>query len=895
MGYISAITKEDKVLVWERVNGKRILKKYAAPFYFYVPDSTGKYKGLYGESLTKIECTNRKTYNVLKQKYSAIHYEQYNKQALYEADLAPELKVLSQAYHDVPVPDLHITFYDIEVDYDPAKGHASINNPYAPVNAVALYHRHTRQYVVVAVPPPTRRDVDVDDLVVEMNKIEKLPDNIDIVLCKNERELLLVFLSEIDDSDVVLGWNSTFFDSPYITKRIGLTLGDAYVQKLSFPEANKPRFREVEKFKRIQQIVDWSGRTNSDYLDLFRKYEQYERPSYKLEAIAEELLPDMPKLSYKGTLAQLYRDNFAKFVRYNIRDTEILEGFEQKLGYVALANEMYHLSLGLFSQVTGTVKLTELAIVNYCHHELNLIVPDAEPDRKDGHIRGAYVLFPQRGLHTMVGSIDLTSLYPATIRSLNISPEKIIGQFDEEGVASVEISKQSFVSLNLTYEDGTTEEHTADDWWNILWDRKWAISGHGTVFNQDKQGIIPAILTSWFIKRKYFQKLAAEAELTNDTDKATYYDRLQYIYKIKLNSAYGALSNYTFRFFDLRMGESTTGSARMVLQHQARMVSLTLDGTYDVDFPLYEDIKDAEKSGHPPETALNGPSFDGKFTCDSVITGDTDSCYFKTHADTVEEAVIVADYVARKVNASFQDFVIKTFRCQPEFDNLNSTKREIVSDRGIFVDKKRYILHLVNKEGTPCDKMKTMGLELKKTTLPAPIKKRLSSYIERFLKDEQWNIIADDIIDYIEYLKHTVPDEDVIELGLPKGANNVEHYMNEYQTLGMAARLPGHIAAVIHYNQCLSQFEDSENPVIMSGAKIRVFYLKRKMGKFKSIALPTDTEDLPIWFMEHYVPLIDKEAQIERLIRGPLDNILSAVGISVPEKQDRITNDLLSF
>jgi DNA polymerase elongation subunit (family B) len=863
MGYINALTKDELVLVWERVDGERILKKYRAPYYYYFPADDGQYRGMHGERLAKMECTNRSNFKQFKEQYTSDSYKDKGRCQIYEADLAPELKILSQVYYGQPAPVLHVTFHDIEVDYDERIGFASTQNPYAPINAVALYHTHGGKYVVLVVPPDNNWN-DVDQLWQQVNGIEPIDATTEIIICANEKELLLNYLAEIEDSDVLAGWNSDFFDMPYIVKRMELTLGKKYASQLSFDEAPYPYFKEVEQFGKVNLTVDLHGRISTDYLALFKKYEMANRPSYKLEAIADEILPNLPKLKYEGTLHQLYRKNFPYFVRYNIRDTEILKGFEDTLGYVELSNQMYHLSTGLFKHVTGTVKLAELAIINYCHHVLDTVVPDASPERADGTIQGAYVLDPKIGMHEWVGSIDINSLYPSSIRSINISPEKIVGQFSEDVKAAEEISKQSFANLTLVYEDDTQETHTADDWWKILWDNKWSVSGYGTVFNQDKQGVIPAILTEWFATRKKYQAMKKDAEKAGDKAKAAYYDRLQYIFKIKLNSTYGALSNYNFRFFDLRMGESTTGTGRMILRHQCATVNQVLEDQYDP-------------------------------TGDAVIYGDTDSTYFNTYADNADNAVKIADAVADKVNKSYQQFMINTFRCQPEFDNIIKAGRELVSDRGIFVDKKRYILHVIDIEGKRVDKLKTMGLELKKTTLPKYIQEKLSSFIERLLKGETWQTIANDIIEYKDYLKHTIPDSEILMIGLPKGANKVEHYAAEYKRLGLNARLPGHIAAAIHYNENLIAHDDKASVPITSGTKLKVFYLKQQIGKFKSIALPTDTEIIPSWFLDFFVPQIDKDAQIERLIDDPLENILTAIGYDVPSKQDLVVNDLLSF
>lgn len=885
--YISAETQrrpggKNDVIVWERVDGKRRIRTYPAPYYFFTKNNNGHHLSIYGEKLAKHEFASFSPF------YEARKKAESNRVKIYEGDIPPEIKILSEHYHNATPPKLHISFFDIEVDYNPEIGFSGVKNPYAPINSVSLFHSWKNEFVVHAVPPKNW-DGKLDPSLHSLAKI---------TLHKTERELLLALLKEIEDSDGLCGWNSDYFDIPYIGKRIQAVLSDKYLQRLSFAEGEMPKYQEVEEKKPGYTLkhltLNPSGRLKIDYLSLFKKYEMDGRPSYKLEAIADEILPHLPKLQYEGSLHNLYHTDFSFFLRYNIRDTEILMGFEEKLGYVELANTMYHLSAGLFKHVLGTLKLVDLAIINYCHYELGGVrVPNRE-EGVDGQIAGALVLLPQIGMHDWIGSIDINSLYPSAIRSINISPETIRGQFIEKAQAWEEVRTQSETLVTLRLENG--REHTAmgKDWNQLLREKNWAISAYGTVYDQTNKGIIPSILENWYNTRKEYQALKKQASNAGDKDKAAYYDRLQYVYKIKLNSTYGALTNFFFRFFDLRMGESVTGTGRNILTHQCRKVAELLDGDYNVNFPIYNTTQNAIEKGSPISVALQGPEFNGRFQAESVVYGDTDSVYFKTHTDDKEQAIIIADTVAREVNESFKEFMQTAFLCNPGFDDLIKSAREIVSARGIFVDKKRYTLHVVDKEGKAADSLKTMGLELKKTTLPKPIAIKLTAFVERLLRRESWDTIAADIIEYKKQLGQTT-DFNVVDIGLPKGVNGVERYSQDYKLYGAGARLPGGAAAAIHFNECLELYNDKEQLPIVSGTKIKVFYLKGNYGKFKSIALPTDIEVIPGWFTEHFIPYIDKEKQLVKLVDNTLKHIFTAIGKTVPNKQDALVDSLFEF
>ena len=894
MSYISAIIKNDDVVVWERdENGKRVEQFYRAPYYFYIDDPEGDHTTIYDTKVSKLEFSDAKQFYKVRKELDSDGVE------MWESDVSADIRVISQHYYGLPAPKLHVTFLDIEVDYDMDIGFAGSKNPYAPINAMSLFHEHQNRMVVLAIPPKDGKEWTAETLRAACDAICPVPTSYttDYYLFDNERDLLRKFIEEIDDSDLLCGWNSDFFDFPYIAKRMEIVLGGKSLRKLSFPGAEMPRFTEVEVMNNIQIKLETSGRLLADYMQLYKKYEMAQQPTYKLEYISNVVLVDkktkqpmLPKLAYEGTLADLYVKDFAFFIRYNIRDCEILHGFEERLGYVELANQMYHLSGALFQHVGGTLKLAELAIVNYCWHNLKKVVNNSKMPDIDKSIDGAYVLLPQVGLHEWIGSIDINSLYPSSIRSINISPETLRGQFTLCKAAAIAIAEKRDVMLTLELEDGTVMEKSAIEWRTWLRERKWAVSGYGTVFDQARQGIIPSILAEWYSTRKKYQKMKVEEK---DSDKAAYYDRLQYVFKIKLNSLYGALTNLYFRFYDLRMGESTTGTGRMILKHQCRKTSEILDGTYDVDFPLYETIQDAIEAGYTEEEAtqiaLHGPIFNGKFQAESVVYGDTDSTYFMTHASSQAAAIKLADAVAEKVNASYPEFMRDAFLCNPGFDDIIKCGREIVSDRGIFVDKKRYILHLIDLDGKSVDKMKVMGLDTKKTTLPLPVSEKLNGFIERYLKGETWEDLSVAIVAYKDELRNPA---NIMDIGLPKGCNKIEMYTSDLK-IDPNARLPGHVAAAIFYNQCLQTYGDKQSFPITSGMKIKVFYLTQKQGKFKSIAIPTDAEFVPEWFTANF--RVDIEAHIERLVDNPLSNILKAIGKRSPSKQSLLVDSIMSF
>jgi hypothetical protein len=258
------------------------------------------------------------------------------------------------------------------------------------------------------------------------------------------------------------------------------------------------------------------------------------------------------------------------------------------------------------------------------------------------------------------------------------------------------------------------------------------------------------------------------------------------------------------------------------------------------------------------------------------------SCYFKTKKNNFADALAVSRDVCSTVNNSYVKFMSDAFNCDSKHSGLLTAEHESIADKGIFVKKKYYMLHLVGSDGKPVDKMKYMGVPIKKTTLPKLIKEKLASFIERFLKGESWRSIGPDVVYFKDELEKM---DEVRALGSPKGVNKLESYTEKFNNNEPNLRLPGHVSASILWNKCLQVYGDNESPRIISGNKLYVFFLTKPIGRFKSIAVPKDIEFLPSWFIEHFIPIVDKKEQIKRLVDVTMEIMISVSGIKVPTKK----------
>jgi DNA polymerase elongation subunit (family B) len=778
-----------------------------------------------------------------------------------------------------------------EYMYNGPVGFSSVDDPYAPINAITIYKKWLDAYTTIAVPPEEW------DGVLDAT----LPS--DVIIVKNEQELLELTLYHLTDADIISGWNSDFFDLPYMIKRTARTLGERRINDWCFEGMPEPKFGEVEKFGSKQTNATIFGRIHLDYLQLFRKFTLGGRSSYALAAIADEEL-DIDKLTYSGSLADLYHDDFNFFLRYNIRDVEVMVGLDKKFKYIDIANEMIHENTVRFSAIFGSVNLIDTGIINYCHNEKHVIVRDRE-FKKGDPIEGALVVEPKIGIHEWIGSVDINSLYPSSIRAINISPEKIIGQFtcDEEDWAGIRAKDEKYHALKLE-NDNDLVEKTGAEWYEILKSKSWAISGYGTVLDQSSgPGIVAAILGKWYAERKSLQKLKKEwgnkatsakkefgidsVEYKEAKTQEEFYDLKQGIKKVLLNSTYGALINEYDRFYDPRLGASTTGTGRQITTHMIQTTSMLITGKPQL---------------LRKEFVRNNDGFAHKYYIDddSIITGDTDSCYFKTGASNKEEAIAIADAIGDGINESFPGFMEEAFCCTSGFKDLIAAGREIVADRSMFFAKKKYVARVVNLDGKdldPNDKkaLKIMGLEIKKSDTPKIIQKFLKEVVNMILDGKTYK----ELETYInEYRKNMfVAESNIVDLGISKSVNKLDQYTLEYTRLEKTgkgkARLPGHVRASINFNETLKEVGDNTINPIMSGSKIRVFYLAQNDHKFTSISIPSDLETLPSWFTERFT--IDVKLTSSKLVDDKISILFAPLNWEVPTVQSALVNSLLEF
>jgi len=886
MPYVDAFFDRDADIIRavERRDGKRHYQEYQAKYTFYYEDAKGKHKSIYGDPLTRIVCKNTKDFR----KELAIN----KGKKMFESDVNPIFQCLSEHYLNQDAPKMNVAFFDIETDFDPERGFADPSDPFMPITAITVHLQWLDALITFAMPPKT--------LTMEQAQAE-CADFENTYLYEKEGDMLQAFLDVLEDADIISGWNSEGYDIPYTVNRVSRVLSKDDTRRFCLWK-QLPKRREFEKYGKTAETFDTIGRVHMDYLELYRKYTYEERHTYRLDAIGEMEVGEN-KTVYEGTLDQLYNNDFKKFIEYNRQDVALLDKLDKKLRFIDLANEIAHDNTVLLQTTMGAVAVTEQAIINESHNR-GMIAPNRKEHEGGTAAAGAYVAYPKKGVHEWIGSMDLNSLYPSVIRAMNMAPETIVGQLrpdmtDEMLHNATTLEKKSFaaawegrfgsleyeavmeqrkdVSLTLDLEDGTSHVLSGAEIYKLIFDNNqpWMLSANGTIFTWEKEGVVPGLLKRWYAERKDLQKMLKKAKDAENEAEIVFWDKRQLVKKINLNSLYGAILNPGCRFFDKRIGQSTTLTGRQIAKHMSAEVNKIVTGEYD----------------HV-----------GK----AIIYGDTDSVYFSAYpilkpeveAGTIpwgkDNVITLYDQICEQANTTFPDFMNKAFHCPKQRSDVIAAGREVVADTGLYITKKRYAVRVYDLEGFRTDsdgklgKVKAMGLDLKRSDTPVFMQNFLKELLDMVLqlKPEQ------ELLESISTFRREFKERPGFEKGSPKRANKIGHYQRLEEKQGKA-NMPGHVRASINWNTLKRMNGDKYSQEIVDGMKVIVCKLKQNPLGYTSVAYPTDELRLPDWFKE--LPF-DGDAMEEVIIDNKLDNLIGVLKYDLEStKQSTTFNSLFEW
>ena len=649
--------------------------------------------------------------------------------------------------------------------------------------------------------------------------------------CGDERQLLEQFVMywQKDYPDVITGWNTRIFDTPYLINRIRKVLGKQWVKKLSPWGFVKPQtiFGMGGQEREVYEIY---GVSEIDYLEAYRKFTYINQESYRLDHIAYVELGER-KLDFSevSTLHELYKTDFQKFIEYNIQDVLLVERLEKKMKLLEMIISLAYLAKCNYADVFAQTRLWDCIIYNHLLRE-KVVIPQKKKERKGEAYEGAYVKTCQKGRHNWIVSFDLNSLYPHLIMQYNISPETILGTWkDDIGVSGL-LAKEFDTSV-----------------WK---EKDITVTPNGSVYRRDKQGFLPKLMEKMYTDRvKYKKKMLTEQKKGKNADPnklSTYYNYQQNL-KIALNSAYGAMGNEWFRFYDERNAEAVSVAGQLSVQWAENAVNNYLNktlGTNDVDYIVAMDT-------------------DSLYVClDNLVSrvGLTDKekiiGFLDKSCKRIEEVIEkcyedLADYV----NAYQQKMVMK---------------REVIADTGIWVAKKHYILNVHDSEGVRYEepKLKIVGIEAINSSTPESCRKALK---------EVFNIIVDgtedDVIEYIEGFKEKFKNMRMEEVAFPRSVKGLKKYKDASTIYKKST--PIHVKGSLIYNHVLRDKKLTKKyPTIKEGEKIKFAYLKDPNPVGNRVISVLDM--LPDEF--NLEKSIDYDTQFAKAFVDPLKGVLDVIG-----------------
>ena len=757
--------KKQQSHIWDDEKGYFVLpyKRYA-----YVKDRAGTHVSLYGDKLRKVYKFQPDTPN------------------LFESDVPPETRVLVDQYGDSEEMSVNHNIMIIDIEVEVTEGFPMPEDANNKITSIATYDSNTDTYYAFVLDDKAKLNLQSEN-------------NVIIKRFDTEYELLQKFMVEYLKwrPTIITGWNIDTFDMPYLYNRISKVAGSNVADMISPIQ--------TVKWNKHRKRYLFAGVSCLDYLGLYKLFTYTQLSSYRLDAVAEHELSEN-KIEYTGTLNDLYENDIDKFVEYNIHDVRLVKRLHDKLDFIDMARGVCHVGHVPYEDVYFSSRYLEGAILVYLKN-LGVVAPNKPPrveKKDDDKFAGAYVQPPQRGKHDWVFDLDITSMYPSVIMSLNISPETKIGIISgwdaEEFIRGV---KKTYTLKSNGREKGKLTETELKD---FLDNNKVSISSNGVLYRNDKKGLIPALLEKWFDTRVEYRKLMKKFGDAGDNDKYTYFKSRQLIQKVVLNSLYGVLGLPVFRFYDLDNAEATTLTGQELIKFTKKIGNFFYNNALETkeDYCIYIDTDSVFYSALP------------------IIEKRFPNKQF-TETQMSKVILDVADEMQTYLNKSYDYFGSK-------FLNLDKhrfeIKQELIAKSGLFIVKKRYGMKIINDNGVKVNKLHVKGLDLVRSNFPKAMGKLLKSVLEDILANVPKDKIDERIINFKESMKLV----DFDKIAMPTGVKNLKKYTaGRYNNFTQFAKgAPAHVKAAITYNDLLDHFGVSDKyEKISNSEKIKWVYLRQ--------------------------------------------------------------------
>jgi DNA polymerase elongation subunit (family B) len=822
------------------------------PTYYY-PDEDGEFETLDGNRVSPVK-----------------RIKDWNDTNYYEKDVDKCTRLLVDYYYESDeTPNHHnIIYLDIECEIAGALTEDSIKNAPTKITSVALYDNNSKKYYCLI--------LDEAKLMKKVNDKSK-----EVIPYHNEKELLDGFLDIWIDLDptIITGWNSGFFDIPYLYYRISKVLGESKANMLS--PLGKVHF--TPQFP--EQPVNLAGINHLDYMLLFKKFITKQEPSYRLGDIGTKYV-NLGKIDYKGSLDKLFKEDVNKFIEYNIRDVEIIVELEKSQKFIDLTVAIAHLCHTEYEQIYFSTMLNEGAILTYLKRR-GIVSPNKpttyNPALKElkEEYAGGYLKDPVPGLYEWVIDLDFTSLYPSIIRSLNMGIETLVGRVVNKGKFDNQWSLKELKEMNpetiVTVEKVKKDKRLSQAQISIgklielIEENNLLISAPGVMFRKDKASVVCEILSDWFDKRQEYKKLMRKAfKEDKDPVMGEFYNRQQHAYKIKLNDVYGVFAINGWRYTDGNkfISKAITLTGQRLIQESIKFTNNWMN----------------EQLGT-----------DGK---DYIVTSDTDSLFIQvkdlilqrnpelkgaSREEITAEVLKVATEIQKLANAHLHVLVKELFNVDyPNEPHYFELKQEVVLERGYFSGKRRYAQFIVNKEGVPVEELDMKGLDLMKSNFPPLFKNFGEHILKELMFGKTKSSIDKQILDFRTSLR-TVEWEKILK---PTGLKHLEGYIARGPGAGeifskLALKCPINTKAAIYFND-LVRFKklDKKYPTFQIGDKMFIAYLKENPYKIDVIGFNGYND--PPEIMEFIEKYIDRDGIFESVMKNKLESVYADLGWGSP-------------
>lgn len=793
--------------------------------------------------------------------------------SLYEYDVDKLTRVLIETYKDSDdAPSFHnIVYFDIECEIGGTLTSEYIKSAPMKITSIALYDDTTKTNYC---------------LILDENKQleNKQLENKKIIPFNSESDLLTYFLTLWEELDptIITGWNSGFFDVPYLYYRLCNVLGPGQAIRLS--PLRKLNFTEWD----ISQPIEIGGINHLDYMLLFKKFIVKQEPSYKLNDIGEKYVK-LGKIEYEISLYNLFQEDIDKFIEYNLRDVEIIIELEKKLKFINLTIDICHLCHVHYEQIYLSTVLNDGAILTYLKRK-NIVSPNKpttiNPSLKEStndDYAGGYLKDPIPGLYEWVIDLDFISLYPSIIRSLNIGIETLIGRivnnskYDNQWSYSelLKMKRSDLVTIEKLNENFTTSrtQVSVSKIIELLESNKWMIAASGAIFRTDKSSVVCEVLTDWFNKRKYYKKLMSESYEAGNQALGDHYNRLQHAYKIKLNDVYGCYAINGWRYTD---GHKIISSAITLTGQRVTQESIIF-----VNKLLNKKLNTIDK--------------------DYVVTSDTDSLFIQVKdllihlnvdLNNKEECVKATLEIAKEIQTASNEFIAtfsrKAFHIPDDRDHYFELKQEVVLERGYFAGKRRYAMLIVNKEGRAVEEMVMMGLDLMKSNMPPLYKKFGQNLLTEIMSGKSKSEIDRSIIQF----KSEIDKMPWKDLAKPTGVKQINSYISRRPSPGeifseFKLKAPINTKAAVAYNDLLKfKKANKKYSVFVEGDKMK--YVSLKPNPYNINVIGFNGSNDPEFIIDFIDKYVDREEAFNSILLNKLTGIYKDINWDFPVLDQKI-------